>query len=137
MQLIPTTTPEPPPIAELIAERMVHDFNADLAERIYRHRKGFSNFWDNQITPDEILAAWGQRAGYMLMAASENAAHIARLAGIIGKTINDFIEPEFYEPRRAFIPAKDGTVTLAPPADGYDAWGRLIPPPMPEPEPLP
>jgi hypothetical protein len=137
MQLIPTTTPEPPPIAEQIAERMVHDFNAHLAERVHIHKRSFETFWDNQIPPDDILTAWGHRAGFMLMAASENAAHIARLAGIIGKTIDDFIEPEFYEPRRAFIPAKDGTVKLAPPADGYDAWGRLIPPPMPEPQPLP
>ena len=35
-------------------------------------------------------------------------------------------------PRREFVPHEGGTVTLAPPADGYDAWGNLIPVPDPQ-----
>lgn len=127
MQLIPTIATTPPPLAEQIAERMVHDFNADLAERVHRHEIGYTNFWDSPVTPDDILTAWGNRAGFMLAAASENLNHIGCLAAIIGVTVDDFIAPEHYEPRRAFIPAQDGTVTLAAPADGCDAWGREIP----------
>jgi hypothetical protein len=135
MELIPTAPPVVIPLATQVAEGMIHDFNADLAERIHRHRAGFSKFWDNPlVTPDEILVGWGPRAVYMLMAASESLQHIGRLAGIIGKTLDDFIAMEHYEPRRQFIPAQDGTVTLAPPADGFDAWGNPIPT---SPDPLP
>jgi hypothetical protein len=134
---IPSDPPPTIPPAKQIAERMVHSFNAQLAERIHSHREGFRAFWDSPVPPDDILVEWGQRAGYMLAAAGENAEHIARLAAIIGGTIDDFILPEFYAPRRAFIPAQDGTVTLAAPAEGYDAWGRLIPEPEPEPQPEP
>jgi hypothetical protein len=127
MQLIPATATTPPPPAVQIAEGMVHDFNAQLAERVHKHREGYRKFWDSPVTPDDILAAWGARATTMLQAASENLNHIGRLAAIIDKTVDDFLSPEHYQPRRAFIPALDGTVTLAPPADSYDAWGRLIP----------
>ena len=88
----------------------------------------FSAFWDSSDTPDDILAELNSLggAGLLLASASENIEHIARLAGIVGKQITDFLPEDQWVPRRAFIPTESG-VTLAPPADGYDAWGKLIP----------
>jgi hypothetical protein len=70
----------------------------------------------------------------MLATASENLTGFARLATLAGKTLNDVIAPTDYMPRRQFlVDAETGAVTLAPPADGFDAWGRPIV--IPEEEP--
>lgn len=128
---LPIATVKPP--AQLIAEHMLHKLNATLAERVNDHRVFFRQFWASDETPDSILAEMGAYAPVLLAAAGENLNHIGRLAGIVGKTLFDFLTPEEYEPRRAFVIGADG-ITLAPPADGYDAWGRLIPVPETEPE---
>jgi hypothetical protein len=49
------------------------------------------------------------------------------LAEIAGGELTDLISLEYVIPRREFIPAEDGTATLAPPDEGFDAWGRPIP----------
>ena len=126
MQLIPQTTPETIPPAQQIAERMIHHINAELAHRVDFHAKGFRAFWDSPETPDAILAAMGQAAPLVLGASRENLRNIGTLAAMVGKTLDDFISPADYEPRREFVVAQDGTITLAPPAEGFDAWGRKI-----------
>lgn len=125
---------EPParqsiPAAQRHADRMTVSFKADLDHRVDTHIKGFKAFWDSSISPDDILAAWGTNATSMLAAASESLQHIGRLAAIVGKSVDDFIPAKFYEPRRQFIPAMDGTATLAPSSFGHDAWGKFIPVP--------
>ncbi len=115
------------PDAERIARHMLHRVNASLAERVHEHQAGFRAFWDSSVTPDDILAAMGGNAALMLATAGENVGHIGRLADIVGKTVEDFLPAEHWMPRRQFILANDGTATLAPPADGFDAWGREIP----------
>lgn len=124
---LPIAPVKPP--AQLIAEHMLHKLNATLAERVNDHKVFFRKFWDSEETPDALLIAMGAYAPVLLAAASENLEHISRLAGIVGKTLHDFLAPDEYAPRRAFIIAPDG-ITLAPPADGYDAWGREIPAPI-------
>lgn len=131
---LPLAPVKPP--AQLIAEHMLHKLNATLAERVNDHKVFFRKFWDSPETPDDLLIAMGAYAPVLLAAASENLEHITRLAGIVGKTLHDFLTAEEYSPQRAFIIGENG-ITLAPPAEGYDAWGRLIPPPMPEPEIIP
>lgn len=120
------------PAPQLIAESMLHKLNATLAQRIHDHRAFYRSFWDSPEIPDDILLAMGAYAPVLLAAASENLEHITRLAALVGKTLHDFIAPEDYAPRRAFVIGQ--SITLAPPAEGYDAWGRLIPV-IPEPEP--
>ena len=130
MKLVTPPVHKPRPKAEVVAERMMHRFNVAPDERIAAHVAGFKQFWDDpEATPDDILAAWGTQATAMLAAASESLQHIGRLAAIVGKTVNDFIPAKYCEPRRQFIPAADGTATLAPPAFGHDSWGRFIPVP--------
>lgn len=127
---LPLAPVKPP--AQLIAEHMLHKLNSTLAERVNDHRVFFRKFWESPETPDEILGSMGAYAPVLLAAAGENLEHISRLVGIVGKTLHDFLALEEYAPRRAFVIA-DGSITLAPPAEGYDAWGWEIPTP---PEPI-
>jgi hypothetical protein len=122
--------PDPPelPRDQLIAERLLARLNAEIGRRSEQHASDFHAFWDDSIcTPDEILEAMGDAAPLMLATASENLTGFARLAALVGKTLNDVISPADYMPRRQFIVDEEtGAVTLAPPADGFDAWGRPI-----------
>lgn len=114
-QLIPLPEPEALPAAESIAQSELARVNALLESRINSHKQRFAAFWANpQASPDEILAAMGTNAVLWLQAASESAGHIARLAAIVGQTLDDFLPPEFYAPRRPFVIGQDGSVTLEP-----------------------
>ena len=132
-QFIPTPIPAEIPPAQKAADRMIHNFNAEFSHRVQMHRQQFRVIWRNpNITPDEIMAGLGTQAATILAAASESIQHLGRLATIIGKDVTDFIPPEDFTPPRELIPNADGTVTIAPPADGFDAWGNPIPEPEPE-----
>ena len=137
MNLIDLPEPIVKPPAEQIADLMVHKLNATLRVRVNDHKVFFRALWKQQpTTPDAILDAMGPHAPVLLAAAIENLEHITRMAAAVGKTLHDFIAPEDYQPPRAFIIGQDG-ITLAPPAEGFDAWGNPIPEPEPEPEPEP
>jgi hypothetical protein len=124
--------------AEAIAEAMIEAFNHQIDSRLNVQRQQYRAFWDSPIPPDDILVVWGSRAQMMLAAASENVEHLTKLCAFLGKQLSDEIPDELIHPRREFIPGENGTVTLAPPAPGHDAWGRAIPvEPEPEPEPQP
>lgn len=114
MDLIEITRTEPTP-AEIRAENLLLSVNAELASRVEAHKRAFSDFWDAEdTTPDEILAAMGPHAQLWLAAATESASHIARLAAIVGKTLDDFLLAEFYAPRRVFVMGSNGTISLEP-----------------------
>jgi hypothetical protein len=74
----------------------------------------------------------GTNASRMLAAASESADHLQTLADIAGVELFELIPLEYIIPRRAFVLAADGSATLLPPEEGYDAWGRPIPELEPE-----
>ncbi len=132
MNLIETTADAVKPDAEIIASKMLHSVNASLAQRVFDHQSGFRAFWESSETPDAILEALGTNAQLVLAAAGENINHIGRLAAFAGKTVSDFLSDSEWMPRRDFVPGSNGTMTLAPPADGFDAWGNAIPTPEPE-----
>jgi hypothetical protein len=140
MKLIDLPAPYVIPEVEQLAINELIFINSSLARRVEEHKMKYKAFWQNYShTPDSILAAMGTNASIWLAAAAESMDHIGRLAAIVGKTINDFIPPEMYVPPRAFIINPDFTVSLAPPAAGFDAWGRVLftyQEPIPE-EPIP
>lgn len=127
MNLIPITEPPQTPAAQAAATSLLAHVNAELARRVEYHAERYADFWESHIKPDDILAAMGKQAVTMLAAAAENVEHIGRLAAIVGKQVTDFLPAEQWQPRRAFQPNPDGTVTLALPADGFDDWGHPIP----------
>ena len=96
--------------------------------RIDNHSKIYHKFWDSELTPDEILNALNERglANHVLTFASTNITHFAEFAEKAGKTLDDIIDESEWKPRRAFT-VNGNEVGLEPPADGYDAWGNLIP----------
>jgi hypothetical protein len=138
-ELIPIPVPPQPPALEVFATNELGQVNASLARRVEEHRDRFRAFWRTyQFTPDEILVQFGTpNAVIWLQAAGESMNHINRLAQTVGKTIADFLDPSDFVPPRAFVVSDQGVVTLAPPAEGFDAWGRPLPEPPPEPEPEP
>jgi len=133
MSLIPIVTAPPQPEAQRLADMLLHKVNASLAERVHEHGVNFTAFWDSAETPDSIIAAMGTNALLFLRSAGENIEHISRLAALVGKQVTDFIAPEMFTPRREFVIAADGSVTITPPADGFDLHGKPIPE---EPQPI-
>jgi hypothetical protein len=122
--------PEPPQksSARNMAENLLIGLNQNLEARVKAHKEMFAAFWDSQDTPDDILAELNAAggAGILLASAGENVDHIGRLAIFAGKNLEDFLPEADWKPRRAFIPTPQG-ITLAPPAEGFDAWGKEIP----------
>lgn len=131
--IIQLPDPLPPTPAQRSALSILAQVNSAAGQAVERHQRLYRAFWDAEATPDEILAEMGKHGATMLAAAAESARHLSSLASIAGLKLEDLISPAFIEPRRAFIVAADGTATLAPPADGHDAWGKPIPQPEPEP----
>ena len=139
MNIFTILPPPALPRAEAIAKSLLDRLNRELARRANQHAVDFDAFWNDPVcTPDEILAAMSSDAPLMLATASENLQGFARLAALAGRSLNDVIDPINYMPRRQFLVDEvTSAVTLAPPADGFDAWGRPIPSPPPDPEPAP
>jgi len=52
--------------------------------------------------------------------------HINRLASLVGRSVADFIPAEQFTPRRAFVLGDGGKVTLAAPAEGFEAHGLPV-----------
>jgi hypothetical protein len=127
-----TFFPRPPspkkPRAEQVAEELLARLDAEIVRRSEQHASDFKAFWADPVcTPDEILEAMGPSAPLMLAAASENLRGFAEFAALFGKTLNEVIAPSDYMPRRLFLVNEEtGEVTLTPPPDGFDAWGRPI-----------
>lgn len=127
MQLVDLPNNESRPAAKIAAETFLTRLNTELSNRARFHIASFKEFWDNSLaTPDEILEAMGSRAALWLACAAESVDHINRLAALVGKNVADFIPAEQFTPRRAFVPSDGGKVTLAPPAEGFDAHGLPI-----------
>ena len=126
VQFIPVPPQEPTPIEEQIAHVMVSQMNDELNHRMVVHCEGYRIFWKSPCTPDSILASLGSSAQMVIASAGENVDHIKRLAAIVGKKLSDFLPDEYWVPKRAFIPGPNGTMTLAAPADGHDAWGNPV-----------
>jgi len=144
MNIIPIPQPPPPTPAKSAALSILAHVNAAAGQAVGRQIELYGKFWNQHpfwgsidtLTPDEILAAMGPLAVHMLSAAEESKRHLTSLATIAGLELADIISLDFILPRREFLISDDGNVTLAPPAEGHDAWGRPLPvEPEPEPEP--
>ena len=114
MNLIDLPSPPETPIAQRIAESLLAHLNAELTRRVEAHKARFADFWQGDASPDDILAAMGDKAQLWLASASESVEHIATLASLAGKQLTDFLPAESFMPPREFVFGENGTVTLAP-----------------------
>jgi hypothetical protein len=124
--LVEIPPPAQQPQSQTLARHLLVTLNTELERRVDLHRRQFRLFWDSQTPPDDILADIGANARVFLQSARINLASIDELAKLVGKALTDAISPADFIPRREFIEAEDGSATLAPPAEGFDAWGRPI-----------
>jgi hypothetical protein len=122
--LVEIPPPAQQPQSQTLARHLLVTLNTELERRVDLHRRQFRLFWDSQTVPDDILADIGTNARVFLQSARINLASIDELAKLVGKTLTDAISPADFIPRREFIEAEDGSATLAPPVEGFDAWGR-------------
>jgi hypothetical protein len=130
MNLFTVPQPAPIPYPQTVATAILANLNLTLQARVVNHVENYRAFWcDPLVTPDELLVAIGDDNARLFLAASrENLRHIAGLAELAGRTLNDLIPPAFYEPRRAFVEVEGQPLSITPPADGFDAWGNAIVP---------
>lgn len=110
----------------LVARHLKASINVEIRRRVENRIAAYLAFWESPCTPDQILEQFGTDARTFIRCSREDLASLSQIALQVGKTLSDFIPDEYLIPRREFVEHDDGTVTLAPPAAGYDAWGRLI-----------
>lgn len=126
MILIELPEEQAKPVEQMIAEHLLRTLNSEFARRIEHHATEFHRFWDSSVTPDSILAEMGEKAAVFLAASVTNLQFIEALAQLGEKTLDDVIPSSDRVPRREIIINPDGSATLAPPAPGFDAWGKPI-----------
>jgi hypothetical protein len=121
--------PPPPPAersARTVKRLLISTINAELVRRVHTHIDGVRLFWKSECTPDELVEELGTDAGPIVEASRANLRNLSDLAELVGLTLNNLMHPEDYLPPREITVNADGTVTLAPPAEGFDAWGNPI-----------
>ncbi len=123
--------PKPPArtAGDDIADEMARDINGELTRRVEAHKRLWQVLWHNpSATPDEICAGLGTRAAALFRASALNLKQLGEIAALAGKTLADLGLADYATPPRQPTLHDDGTVTLAPPAPGHDAWGKPLPP---------
>lgn len=105
--------------AEKVVDEILNGIEISTRQLVKTHREGFRRVWEDQLTPDEVVAQMGARAVGIM----SSSWALVQLLLTIDQNI---MQPAQYMPRRGLNFNPDGTVTLDPPPDGHDAWGRLI-----------
>lgn len=98
-----------------MAESLVATLNTELAHRVTVHKQAYDVLWkDSRATPEDILAALGTNARLLFAVSVENKNHLSRCAQLVGKTLDDFLPPEYQTTPRGLVIHDDGRVTLEP-----------------------
>lgn len=107
----------PPPLIDPPARAAVRVAFAsiidELEHRIDIHRRLFRLVWNcPDYTPQEFFNECGAQGAKFLEIAGANLNHIAALALLDGKTLNDMLDPSEYTPPAPYTVHHDGTITL-------------------------
>ena len=104
---------------EKVVDLCLIDAEKLFNEMLGVHRRCFRRVWESAQTPDEVLAGFGRRGtGFLSMS--------WQVVQMLLTVKPDSLTESQYMPRRVIIYNEDGSVTLEPPPEGYDAWGRPI-----------
>ncbi len=110
-------TPPPPPAdpaAQVAARTIFQEVSYELQRRIALHQNLFQKVWHStDYTPQQFFDECGAQGAKFLAIAGANVEHIASLAVIDGKTLNDLIDPSEYVPPVSYSINQDGSVTLS------------------------
>lgn len=109
-----TPPPYPPdPAARVACRTIFAEIANELQRRIALHQNAFQKVWGaTEYTAQEFFDECGDQGEKFLQIAGANVSHIAALAVIDGKTLNDLIDPSEYIPPVAYT-VDGGVVTLS------------------------
>jgi len=110
-----THPPKPAdPAARAAVRTIFQEVSYELQRRIALHQNLFQKVWHStDYTPQEFFDECGAQGAKFLAIAGANVEHIAALAVIDGKTINDLMDPAEYVPPVSYSINQDGSVTLS------------------------
>jgi hypothetical protein len=96
------------------ARTIFQEVSYELQRRIALHQNLFQKVWHStDYTPQQFFDECGEQGAKFLAIAGANVAHIAALAVIDGKTLNDLIDPSEYTPPVSYSINQDVSVTLS------------------------
>lgn len=100
-------------VANEIALNLLRDINNEAIRRAGLHRDSFNAFWHStEAAPQQICQQMGPQAALFFAIAGANVQHIAVVAAIAGKTLDDFLQPSEYVPPKTVTINPDGTATI-------------------------
>ena len=111
-----TAPPEPTePTARTAVRKLFLTPHEQLVHLSDIHRDGFASVWRSGThTAAEFFAEAGPQGALFMQIAGTNVAHIAAIAGMIGKTLHDYLQPGDYVPPQPYTIHGDGTITINP-----------------------
>ena len=111
----PTATPAQQAAAELLAT-----VDRELSRRASEHEDGWRAFWEpaGGVITQQIANAMGTDGGLWLQLSRANLEHIATYAGMVGRTLNDYLPAECQSSLHPVTVNPDGSLTIETGASG-------------------
>ena len=105
----PTATPAQQAASELLAT-----VDSELSRRASEHEDGWRAFWEpaGGITTQQIADAMSTDGGLWLQLSRANLEHIATYAGMIGRTLDDYLPTECQSSLHPVTVNPDGSLTI-------------------------
>ena len=105
----PTATPAQQAAAELLAT-----VDSELSRRASGHEDGWRAFWEptGGITTQQIADAMSTDGGLWLQLSRANLEHIATYAGMVGRTLDDYLPTECQSSLHPVTVNPDGSLKI-------------------------
>jgi uncharacterized protein YdbL (DUF1318 family) len=87
---------EKPPVVDAIAGGLLRAVEQEALRRAGEHIDGYRAFWEStEATPQQIADAMNGSAALFLKIARANVEHLAAVAAIIGKPLDNLLPPQY------------------------------------------
>jgi len=105
----PTATPAQQAASELLAT-----VDSELSRRASEHEDGWRAFWEpaGGITTQQIADAMSTDGGLWLQLSRANLEHIATYAGMVGRTLDDYLPTECQSSLHPVTVNPDGSLKI-------------------------
>lgn len=109
--------PDPRPVAtpaQQAAAELLATVDKELQRRATEHEDGWRAFWEpaGGITTQQIADAMGDDGGLWLQLSRANLEHIATYAGMVGRTLDDYLPTECQSSLHPVAVNPDGSLTI-------------------------